>query len=112
MSNSIVKEVKSNLDWCVKNTFSDSDDVNFGRCILRAIPVPCSNFAQGEIFTSTNMQENFNFQTDFHQLTKRKYFSESISVFPISEPLVVYKMNAYFTSVFTIMFIKLKFTKK
>lgn len=99
LSNSIVKEVKSNLDWCVKNTFSDSDDVNFGRCILRAIPVPCANSAQGVNFHSKNLPENFNFQTDFRQLTMEKYFGETLSIFPLSEPRDVYKINAFFTSI-------------
>ncbi|CAB0020638.1 unnamed protein product [Nesidiocoris tenuis] len=43
LSNSILKKVRSSLDWCVKNAFSDSDDDNVGRCILHATQSPCKN---------------------------------------------------------------------
>ena len=104
MSNSVAKELKTNLDWCVKNIYSDSDDVNFGRCILHAIPVPCSNSAHGKHFKSTNLPGSFNFDRDFLRFIQRKDFDDSISIFPL-EHHNIYKMNAYFTSVINSYFI-------
>lgn len=35
-----------NVDWCVRNAFSISDDDNFGRCILHSVNVPCQTSIQ------------------------------------------------------------------
>ncbi|KOX74915.1 Chondroitin sulfate synthase 2 [Melipona quadrifasciata] len=50
LSNSVIQELKNNLDWCVRNAYSDSDDVNFGRCIVHSTSIPCSNHIQGQKF--------------------------------------------------------------
>lgn len=35
-----------NVDWCVRNAFSNSDDDNFGRCVLHSVSVPCQTSIQ------------------------------------------------------------------
>lgn len=35
-----------NIDWCVRNAFSTSDDDNFGRCVLHSVNLPCQTSIQ------------------------------------------------------------------
>jgi len=35
-----------NVDWCVRNAFSTSDDDNFGRCVLHSVNLPCQTSIQ------------------------------------------------------------------
>jgi hypothetical protein len=46
LSNSVIHKVMSSLDWCVKNSFSDSDDDNLGQCILHATAISCQESIQ------------------------------------------------------------------
>lgn len=38
-----------NIDWCVRNAFSTSDDDNFGRCVLHSVNLPCQTSIQVSI---------------------------------------------------------------
>ncbi|XP_012278166.1 chondroitin sulfate glucuronyltransferase [Orussus abietinus] len=96
LSNLVVREIKSNLDWCVKNIYSDSDDINFGRCILHSVPVPCMSELQGQTFRSTKLASTFDFENSLAELIWSNSFDNSVSVYPIYDHLTMYKMNAYF----------------
>ncbi|KAL6268446.1 hypothetical protein P5V15_001581 [Pogonomyrmex californicus] len=99
LSNSIIQEMKNNLDWCVKNAYSDSDDINFGRCIFHSTSMPCTNHIQGRNFTFTQLRPAFNFEKDFARLTERDEFKNSLSIYPIYDHLMVYKFNMYFAAI-------------
>lgn len=45
-SNSVIQRMVTNIDWCVKNVFSSSDDDNFGRCVLHSSNIPCQDMVQ------------------------------------------------------------------
>lgn len=99
MSNSVIQEIKNNLDWCVKNAYSDSDDINVGRCILHSTSMPCSNRVQGQNFTFTQLNPAFNFEKDFARLTDQNEFQNSLSIYPIYDHMLIYKLNMYFAAV-------------
>jgi len=46
LSNSVIRKMIPNVDWCVRNAFSTSDDDNFGRCVLHSINLPCQTSIQ------------------------------------------------------------------
>lgn len=91
--------MKNNLDWCVKNAYSDMDDVNFGRCILHSTSIPCINHIQGQDFKYTRLESTFNFEKDFIELTKENTFQNSLSVYPVYDHKLIYKFNMYFAAV-------------
>lgn len=99
LSNSVIQEIKNNLDWCVKNTYSDLDDVNFGRCILHSTSLPCTNRMQGRDFIFTQLPPAFNFEKDFALLTEEDGFENSISLYPVYDHMFIYKFNMYFIAV-------------
>ncbi|XP_072746635.1 chondroitin sulfate synthase 2 [Anoplolepis gracilipes] len=99
LSNSVIQEIKNNLDWCVKNAYSDSDDINVGRCILHSTSMPCSNRVQGQNFTFTELKPVFNFEKDFARLTDQNEFQNSLSIYPIYDHILIYKLNMYFAAI-------------
>ncbi|XP_070159253.1 chondroitin sulfate synthase 2 [Polyergus mexicanus] len=99
LSNSIIQEIKNNLDWCVKNAYSDSDNINVGRCILHSTSIPCSNRIQGQNFTLTQLKSTFNFEKDFAQLANQNEFQNSLSIYPIYDHMLIYKLNMYFAAI-------------
>jgi len=99
LSNSVIQELKNNLDWCVKNAYSDSDDVNLGRCILHSTSMPCTNRIQGRNFTFTQLKPTFNFEKHFIRMTEQSDFQNSLSVYPIYDHMLIYKFNMYFAAV-------------
>lgn len=99
MSNSVIQEIKSHLDWCVKNAYSDSDNVNFGRCIVHSTSMPCTNRIQGEDFKFTKLESTFNFEKDLTKLVEQSEFQNSLSVYPVYNHMLIYKFNMYFAAV-------------
>ncbi|CAG5092026.1 Similar to CHPF: Chondroitin sulfate synthase 2 (Homo sapiens) [Cotesia congregata] len=95
ISNSIMRQLKKNLDWCVKNTFlysSSDDDVNFGRCLYYTTKTPCNNklFRSNQVFLSKKIPAEINLTN----LTSY-FLDDLVSVYPILDPKVIYKLHAY-----------------
>lgn len=42
----MIRKIIPNVDWCVRNAISISDDKNFGQCILHSINLPCQTSIQ------------------------------------------------------------------
>lgn len=99
LSNSIIQEVKNNLDWCVKNAYSDSDDVNFGRCIVHSASTRCVNHIQGQNFLFTRLESTFLFEQHLKNLTRNEQFINSLVIYPIYDHHLIYKFNTYFATV-------------
>ncbi|XP_046617698.1 chondroitin sulfate synthase 2 [Neodiprion virginianus] len=95
LSNSVIRKMKNNLDWCVRNTYSDSDDVNFGRCIVHSSSLPCSDAIQGQTIKSTVLNESFALETNLYASIAQNYSESPISVYPVFDHSTIYKLNAY-----------------
>lgn len=46
ISNSVLKAMRENLDWCVSNAISDDHGENIGRCIYHSIGLNCQQSVQ------------------------------------------------------------------
>lgn len=100
LSNSVVRKVKSNLDWCVKNIYSESNDINFGRCIVHSSSIPCTNHAQNNKYNTVHLNSSFVFENHLSDvLENHDLVAKSITVYPIFEHGYIYKFNAYFMTV-------------
>ena len=42
LSQSVLNEILIEMQWCTRNTYSDSNTDNLGRCILHATDKPCT----------------------------------------------------------------------
>lgn len=97
LSNSIIQKIKTNLDWCVQNTYSDIDDINFGRCIVHSSLLPCANQIQGQTFLSTKLSNTFHFKEDLATLITQEDFLNSLTISPIYDHLNFYRFHMYIT---------------
>ncbi|KAF9407525.1 hypothetical protein HW555_012481, partial [Spodoptera exigua] len=50
LSNSVLRAVHAELDWCVRNSYSAHHHENIGRCVLHAARRACADRAQGVVF--------------------------------------------------------------
>ncbi|XP_076291816.1 chondroitin polymerizing factor [Lasioglossum baleicum] len=98
LSNSVVQELKNNLDWCVKNAYSDSDDVNFGRCIVHSSSTVCSDRTQGQQYQFTQLEPTFSFEQNFKDVAGNEEFLNSLVIYPMYDHLLIYKFNTYFAA--------------
>lgn len=46
LSNSVLRAVHSELEWCVRNSYSPHHHENLGRCVLHATHAPCTTTLQ------------------------------------------------------------------
>ncbi|KAJ4439449.1 hypothetical protein ANN_07573 [Periplaneta americana] len=99
LSNSVMHKVASSLDWCVKNAFSDSDDDNFGRCVLHATDISCQESIQGQTLTSYILDRSFNMEDDIQRLARDSTFDSALTIYPIPEANVLFQLHAYFCKV-------------
>lgn len=98
ISNSIVRQLKNNLDWCVKNSYS-TDDANFGRCLAYSTKMPCSCAIADIKYHSEILPHNFDFNNDLKKLLYDKpNLRNYISIYPITNSVAIYQMNAYFAA--------------
>ncbi|XP_063985772.1 chondroitin sulfate synthase 2 [Diachasmimorpha longicaudata] len=99
LSNSIIQKMKNNLDWCVKNTFSSMDDINFGRCVEHSTKLKCLDVSEDTQFVSYDFGkiadeklENFDgkkilFGGDLERL------KNSVTISSIFDHSMVYKLH-------------------
>lgn len=108
-----------NIDWCVKNVFSSSDDDNFGRCVLHSSNLSCQQLVQvGVCVADPNI-----FQTRVNVLIKCTRFqgnqftsyyvsneevlnndvlssmNDAVTVYPLKNVQTFYTLHSYFSKV-------------
>ncbi|KAK9505367.1 hypothetical protein O3M35_009447 [Rhynocoris fuscipes] len=83
LSNSVLRKVQTSLDWCVKNSYSDFDDDNVGRCILHASQLPCVQIIGGNVLKNKKLNEyelqnlenlTFGDELAYYKLNDEKFF--------------------------------------
>lgn len=98
MSNLVLKKVIQNLDWCVKNAFSDSDDANVGRCIIHSSSLPCTDGSQGLKLDSYYFS-GYPKSLEFDRLEKNDAFVRAVTIWPVNSAEIMYKLHIYFAKV-------------
>lgn len=93
-SNSLIQRMVRNIDWCVKNVFSSSDDDNFGRCALHSSNIPCQEMVQGNKFESYHLTNEEKLDSD-----AISQMLDSVTVYPIKNVKTFYTLHAYFSKI-------------
>lgn len=100
LGNALLRKMKTNLDWCVKNTFSIFDDVNFGRCVYHSTKIPCFNSINNVKFnsikvppSSLNPEDNDVYINHLKELNNSHDF---VSLYPVNNHKNIYKIHAHF----------------
>ncbi|XP_028169968.1 uncharacterized protein LOC114359689 [Ostrinia furnacalis] len=91
LSNSVLRAVHGELDWCVRNSYSPRHHENIGRCVLHAAHQRCTTALQGESYSSARLEEG-------GSLTPA--LADAVTTHPVSEPALFYRLHAYVSRVF------------
>lgn len=97
LSNSLLKSISNNMDWCIKNIDSDSNDVNIGRCILHSANVKCTSDLMGQSYSSFNILQYTNVKHELQFLRKQDQFNNAVTVYPVIKEDYFFILHAYFT---------------
>lgn len=97
LSNSVLKSIANNLDWCIKNIDSDSNDINIGRCILHSANVKCTSDVMGQSYSSFNVLQYTDVKYELQFLRKQSEFNNAVTIHPVIKENYFYILHAYFT---------------
>lgn len=97
ISNSVLKSIANNIDWCIKNIDSDSNDINIGRCILHSANVKCTSDVMGQQYSSFNSLQYTNVKYELQFLRKQSDFNNAVTIHPVIKEDYFYILHAYFT---------------
>uniref|UniRef100_A0AAG5DVZ9 Hexosyltransferase n=1 Tax=Anopheles atroparvus TaxID=41427 RepID=A0AAG5DVZ9_ANOAO len=99
LSSGVIRKIKANLDWCVRNCASNNHNVNIGKCVAYSTKIrACLESWQGIDVTSYRLS-NYKLYRDFHLIAKEAAFNEASTVFPVTSADDFYLLHAYYSRV-------------
>ncbi|CAH0596826.1 unnamed protein product [Chrysodeixis includens] len=93
LSNSVLRAIHNELDWCVRNSYSPHHHENVGRCVLHAAHLACSPAAQGESYAAVRASGT----DEPPALTPA--LADAVTVFPVTKAANFYTLHAYVSRV-------------
>ncbi|XP_045762759.1 chondroitin sulfate synthase 2 [Maniola jurtina] len=96
LSNSVLRAVHGELDWCVRNSYSPHHHENLGRCVLHAAHLSCVSEVQGESYVSVYVNTAGNGVGGV--LTPE--LADAVVVQPAIEPSHFHQLLAYISRVY------------
>lgn len=94
LSNSVLRAVHNELDWCVRNSYSAHHHENLGRCVAHAAHLSCSTSHQGESYLSVRLEESL----DADSLPLRPELADCVTARP-APPAAMHRLHAYVSRV-------------
>ncbi|KAB0791849.1 hypothetical protein PPYR_03649 [Photinus pyralis] len=96
ISNSVLRALRANLDWCINNAVSDDSSENLGRCVYYSTKLECQASVKGRFLSSYKLK-HFQLEKHLQPLSKRKEFNRAVVVYPILQAKDFHILNAYFS---------------
>lgn len=105
--------MRTNLEWCVRNAFSDNHSDNLGRCVAHSIGLECQEVLQVKkvniythmfiinIFTfqaqvlSSYRLKHYSVEKNLKYLSQRPPFNNAVIIYPVSNVEDFYVLHAY-----------------
>ncbi|XP_038218587.1 chondroitin sulfate synthase 2 [Zerene cesonia] len=97
LSNSVLRAVHGELDWCVRNSYSAHHHENLGRCVLHAKHLPCTERLQGEEYVSVRLADGAGGAGGAGGLTPA--LAGAVTAAPLALPEHFYQIHAYVSRV-------------
>lgn len=100
-SSSVIRKIRTNLDWCVRNAATNFHSFNIGKCVKYSSKIDeCQSSMQGVDVNSFSLN-TFKVYRDLYQLKETKEFNSAITVYPVGSSDDFYLLHAYFSRVST-----------
>ncbi|XP_052861814.1 chondroitin sulfate synthase 2 [Anopheles cruzii] len=99
LSNGVIRKIRANLDWCVRNSYSNDHSANIGKCVKYSAKIDaCRESWQGITMNSYRLN-SFKLYRDFHLIAKDASFNTASTVFPITTADDFYLLHTYFSRI-------------
>ncbi|XP_055617714.1 chondroitin sulfate synthase 2 [Toxorhynchites rutilus septentrionalis] len=99
LSSSVIRKIRANLDWCVRNSVSNQHNLNIGRCVKYSSKIDkCQTSSQGIAVTSYKLN-SYKIYRDLHMIQREESFNKASIVYPITTADDFYLLHAYFARV-------------
>lgn len=97
MSQSVIKKIRANFDWCVRNAINGRHSVNIGKCVKYSTDIrECQAQRQNISVTAFNAN-NHKIYRDLHYLKDDAAFNEATIVYPLTNPDDFYLLHTYYS---------------
>ncbi|KAK4314086.1 hypothetical protein Pmani_014616 [Petrolisthes manimaculis] len=96
LSHSVLRVVAESLSWCSRNTYSDSDTDNLGRCVLHAIDRPCITSIQGQQYSSYRIRDDVDVVSHLELIGSSTLVKEAVTVSNVPEASDIYALHVYY----------------
>lgn len=99
LSSSVIRKIRSNLDWCVRNAVTNFHSVNIGKCVKYSSKiVECQDQFQAVKIPSYKL-ENTKLFKDLNVLTREANFRDAVILYPVTNVDDFYTLHAHFSRI-------------
>lgn len=101
LSSSVIRKIRANLDWCVREAKSATHSENIGRCVKYATKIDvCQTSWQGVAVKSFQLDEDHQgIYRDFNRLARNANFNDASLVYPVRSADDFYRLHLYYSRV-------------
>lgn len=99
LSHSVLKAVGAKLSWCTRNTYSEADTDNLGRCILHATDKPCVSSLQGQEYTTYRLRDDVDVVSHLQLIGGSSLVREAVTVSNVPEANDVFTLHMFYLQV-------------
>ncbi|XP_055370985.1 chondroitin sulfate glucuronyltransferase [Condylostylus longicornis] len=96
LSSSVIRKMRTNLDWCVRNAVTNIHSINIGRCVKYSSKVTGCQDKFQEIEIKSYEFDNIKLYKDLKVLQKDSEFRNSTIIYPVTSVDEFYILHAYF----------------
>ncbi|XP_075156017.1 chondroitin polymerizing factor [Haematobia irritans] len=98
LSSSVIRKMRNNLDWCVRNGITNVHSINIGRCVKYSSNLPgCQEVFQGIQQRTYDLKSSVKLFKDLNLLTKDESFRNATTIYPVTTTDDFYRLHAYFS---------------
>uniref|UniRef100_A0A1I8PIR6 Hexosyltransferase n=1 Tax=Stomoxys calcitrans TaxID=35570 RepID=A0A1I8PIR6_STOCA len=98
LSSSVIRKMRNNLDWCVRNGITNVHSINIGRCVKYSSNLPgCQEVFQGIQQRTYDLKSSVKLFKDLNLLTKDETFRNATTIYPVTTTDDFYRLHAYFS---------------
>ncbi|KAK5649187.1 hypothetical protein RI129_000216 [Pyrocoelia pectoralis] len=90
LSRETLKRIVPNIEECLKNLYSNHEDVELGRCVRKFAGISCTWAYEMQVIFYHNQSSDA-----FSGNLKQKYIHSAITMHPIKEPQNMYRLHNY-----------------
>ncbi|CAH2097992.1 unnamed protein product [Euphydryas editha] len=98
LSNSVLRAVHGELDWCVRNSYSPHHHENLGRCVLHAAHAPCAPAAQALTYRALRVPARPGAGGVAGALVDA--LADAVVAYPVLQPEHFYQLHAFVSRVY------------